>query len=196
MRAGSLELLDKEDSLLAKTASVRWRGDGAEHMTNVALPQKGFDLVIANPPYTNANSIERQGLEDYNKGVSRFKAFGTDAATSTEIKHRTEKLGEGGCRGGNAGLGSDFLWLGHDLVRNGGVIAFILPLTMASASAWLKAREVLFGDFSDIVIVTSPSTTRGNLSPDPAMREVAVIARKTPRQGQPQGHLYHPRSLL
>ncbi len=180
---GSLELLESESNLLAKTVSVRWRGDRSEKQTNVKIPAKGFDLVIANPPYTSADSIEKTGLDDLGEGVSRFKAFGTDAETSKLVDKRLKKLRGKNGGNSNAGLGSDFLAMGAKLVRDGGVIAFILPLTFANSAAWRRVRQHLIQDFSDITLASAHSEAAFALSADTNMREVAVLAKKTPGKG-------------
>ena len=37
---------------------------------------------------------------------------------------------------GNAGLGSNFMDLAHVLLRPGGVLALVLPLTVVQGAAW------------------------------------------------------------
>ena len=63
-------------------------------------------------PYTNADSIDKTGLDDFGEGVSRFKAFGTDAEASKQVDKRLKKLRAASGGNSNAGLGSDFLAMG------------------------------------------------------------------------------------
>ena len=79
---------------------------------------------------------------------------------------------------GNAGLATNFMDIADVKVKNGGVIAFIVPSTLVAGSAWEKMRDILDRRYRDIVIVSIAGSTdqETSFSADTDMAEVLIVA--------------------
>ena len=81
---------------------------------------------------------------------------------------------------GNAGLASNFMDLGHRKLKDGGVLAFVLPFSLTQGHGWKKARKALARHYSDIHIlsIAATGTTDRAFSADTDMAECLVVASK------------------
>ena len=94
-----------------------------------------------NPPFTRPTNHGRRGAE---VPVPSFAGFDTSGAAQKAMSRRLQVLRRPEQAGhGNAGLGSNFLDLAHVLLRPGGVLALVLPLTVVQGAAWEPARQLL-----------------------------------------------------
>ncbi|WP_419840281.1 hypothetical protein [Candidatus Poriferisodalis sp.] len=182
---GSLELIDDVEatSLFGTGRSVaagtgERPTDDSEH--RFVLAHGAADIVIMNPPY-----VRTVGQEGERVGVPRpaFAGFGNSEAEQTAMSERLTNIalyrGRGKSAGhGHAGLASYFLDLAHVKVRPGGTIAFVLPATFCTTSAWRKARALLRDSYESILVVSlaAHGSTDRAFSDDTAMAEVLVIA--------------------
>ena len=81
---------------------------------------------------------------------------------------------------GNAGLASNFMDLGHRKLREGGVLALVLPFAFIQGRSWGNARQYLASAYRDLHIVslaTQGSSERA-FSADTGMAECLVVATK------------------
>ncbi len=221
VRIGSLELL-KEQVLqipLETTDPALRTGstgeDTSAHLT-VEIEDDGFDLVIMNPPFTRATNHEGGHAEVVNPAFAAFDATSED---QTEMGQRINELARKTCYHGNSGIASAFAALAHRKLKSGGVLAMVLPLTVASGLSWQRFRNLLATDYSDLTVlsIAAAGDTDMAFSSDTGIAECLVIARRAERpqdrnlyvsldvrpQQQAQSHVLaaqiidgeHPRSI-
>ena len=182
---GSLELLGNEQVIsLFGTGRLVASGIGEHQVDNtcneVIVPDSNVDVVIMNPPFTRSTNHEAAA-----SGVPRpaFAGFDTSADEQRQMSDRLNDIYRGmssRAGHGNAGLGSNFVDLAHAKIKPGGVMAFVLPITVASGSSWQGTRDLLKKEYTDAVVVTiaSAGSTDRAFSADTGMAEALVIATK------------------
>lgn len=176
---GSLELLSVDAlSSLFPTGELLAHGTGEEG--KMVVRRESLDVVIMNPPFTRPTNHENW------KGATHpnFAGLGNDpqttAAMSQRLKRYRRKL-RGPVGDGNAGLGSDFSDLAHLKLKEGGILALVLPFAVTAGRSWRKLRNLLTTDYRDIVVVAiaaSGSTDRA-FSADTGMADAVIIATKS-----------------
>lgn len=157
---GALDLIEKES--VASVLGVRpaqWSqsdlfGSGREELhgegerslddgTTVPLPHGSGDLLIMNPPFTRPTNHEVSEVP-----VPSFAGFATakqeQKAMSKRLKEITKALSDPASHG-NAGLASNFMDLAHLKIREGGVVALVLPSSFVQGASWSKARSLCEG---------------------------------------------------
>ena len=178
---GSLDLLDTAKLFsLFSTGRKRVEARGAEtDESTIDLPHDSVDLVVMNPPFTRPTNHESATVP-----VPSFAGFQTSRAEQSAMSRRLKELRKGlpnPAGHGNAGLASYFLDLAHIKVKLGGLLAFVLPMTILRGSSWAKARELLVRHYADIIFVSIAA--HGNkdraFSSDTGMAEVLLIARRS-----------------
>ena len=144
--------------------------------SEINLPHMSVDLVIMNPPFTRPTNHESTAVP-----VPSFAGFGTSEAEQYAMAERLNTLNQGlkeMAGHGNVGLASNFMDLAHAKVREGGVVAFVLPATFISGKDWTNARNLIESYYTDIVIITiaSSGNTDRAFSDDTGMAECLVVA--------------------
>ena len=186
VKIGSLELLQASTALTLFNTSdpaLRTGSAGEETATqiNVDIPDASFDLVIMNPPFTRATNHEGAHADITNPA---FAAFDATPADQTEMGGRINQLGKASCYHGNAGIASAFAALAHKKLKAGGVLALVLPLSVANGLSWKGLREMLASDYTDVTVLSIAANSREmSFSSDTGMAECLVVARKV-RQGE------------
>ena len=193
---GALDLLEASqvDSLLLGSRQIHGRGEGLQHWL-VSIPDKSCDLVIMNPPFTRPTNHEGSHADI---PIPSFAGFGTplieQKAMSRLLSKCKPEFGHG-----NAGLASNFMDLGHRKLRDGGVLALVLPASLVRGQAWEKARKALAESYSDIHILSIAATgaTARAFSADTGIAECLVVANKRSGGGTRFINLsYRPAALL
>ena len=186
VKIGSLELLQASTALTLfntsdpalHTGSV---GEETAAQINVDIPDANFDLVIMNPPFSRATNHEGAHADITNPA---FAAFDATPADQTAMGDRINQLGKGSCYHGNAGIASAFAALAHKKLKAGGVLALVLPLSVANGLSWKGLREMLASDYTDVMVLSIAANGREmSFSSDTGMAECLVVARKV-RQGE------------
>ena len=91
------------------------------------------------------------------------------------------------CYHGNAGIASAFAALAHKKFKPGGVLALVLPLSVANGLAWRGFREMIDSGYTDLVVLSIAANGRDmSFSSDTGMAECLVIARKLNPEEPPQ----------
>ena len=181
VKIGSLELLKSFSQMVfINTAdpALRTGSTGEETSTqfNVEIPDEWFDLIIMNPPFTRATNHEGQHADIINPA---FAAFDADSDTQTAMGNRINKMAHGTCYHGNAGIASAFAALADRKLKRGGVLALVLPLSVASGLSWHQFRELLGSRYADLTVLSIAANGRDmSFSSDTGMGECLVIARK------------------
>ena len=194
VQIGSLERLGDSEALTLINMSdptLRTGSAGEETAEQVPLeiPDRSFDLVIMNPPFTRATNHEGAHADITNPA---FAAFDATPADQTEMGNRINELGRGTCYHGNAGIASAFAALADKKLKPGGVLALVLPLSAAAGLSWQKFRQMLAADYTDLTVLTIAAADNDDLSfsADTGLAECLVIARKLKRREQPSPRLH------
>ena len=189
VKIGSLELLQASSALtLFNTSDPALRTGGAGEETaaqvNVDIPDEGFDLVIMNPPFTRATNHEGAHADVVNPA---FAAFNASKSDMDDMGKRMRDLGKGTCYDGKAGMASAFTALAHRKLKPGGVLAFVLPLSMSAGTSWEKFRQLLVTDYTDLEVLSIAASDNDHLSfsSDTGMAECLVVARKLKNRETP-----------
>ena len=182
VKIGSLELLQSSAALALFNTSEPAKRTGSTGEETAAqiladVPDKGYDLVIMNPPFTRATNHEGAHADITNPA---FAAFDATRADQTAMGDRINRLGDGTCYHGNAGIASAFVALAHRKLKLGGVLALVLPLSAASGQSWEGVRKMLAEHYIDLSVLTLAGADNDALSfsADTGMAECLVIARK------------------
>ncbi len=125
-------------------------GLGEVGQTEIVFPPNA-DIVIANPPYPRAGGPGDDANEEWNPIFGALPKKGDreimiNALRDTLVPTPASMY---------AGLGSAFIVLAEENVKEGGRIAFVLPITAATGTRWARIRELLLDRFEiDWVIVS------------------------------------------
>ena len=174
---GALDLLDTGHSysLFATGESMGGTRFDSSGKHSVTVEDNSCDLVIMNPPFTRPGNHATGGRDGI--PVPSFAGFGK---SHDEQRAMSKKLGK--CQPefghGNAGLASNFMDLGDRKLKDGGVLALVIPFAFACGKGWEKARKALAARYSDIHLLSIAATgsTRRAFSADTGMAECLVVA--------------------
>ena len=181
VKIGSLELLQSDAVQASYNASdPAWRTGSAGEETAAyfiaELPDKGFDLVIMNPPFTRATNHEGAHADITNPAFAAFDATPED---QTAMGGRINQMGKDSCYHGNAGIASGFAALAHRKIKPGGVLALVLPLSAAAGLSWQGFRQMMARHYEDLTVLSIAANGRDmSFSSDTGMAECLVVARK------------------
>ncbi len=186
---GSLELLQSSNVLtLFNTSDPAMRTGSAGEETaaqiRAEVPDASYDLVIMNPPFTR--NVTREGA--YTDTVAAaFAGFGASDADQAQMAKRMKILKKDTCYHGNAGIASAFTALAHKKIKPGGVLALVLPLSVANGVAWQGFREMIDSGYTDMAVLSIAANGRDmSFSSDTGMAECLVVARKLRPEETPQ----------
>jgi len=172
-----------------------------------AIPDE-FDLIIMNPPFTRATGRTeaygkkgRRGLfgfiadekarqslvKNFNNVRDRVGEFLSNNAKASkdlfppiiqEIIEGKDDL-DAYLDIGQAGEGLLFLYLAHRFIKDGGVVAFVLPRNLLMGVSWFLARVLLATKYHlKYVIVSSDSENGFNFSEGTSLSEVLIVAKR------------------
>ncbi len=148
------------------------------------VPDESLDLVIMNPPFTRATNHEGSHATVTNPV---FAAFNATPADQTAMGKRINRLGKGTCYHGNAGISSAFVALADRKLEPGGVLALVLPLSVASGLSWRGVRQLLAAQYDEVQVLSiAQNGHQMSFSSDTGMAECLVVARKV-LHGEPAG---------
>ena len=174
---GSLDLLSV--NLLHSLFEGESQTMGAKEIRDsrvVSIENESLDMVIMNPPFTRPTNHESTHAE---VPVPSFAGFSTSKeeqrGMSLKLRKSFRLMGNG-----NAGIASNFIDLAHLKLKEGGVLALVLPITAIQGKSWAKVREVLTEQYSDIEVVSIASSgqTDRAFSADTSLAECLIVARK------------------
>lgn len=142
------------------------------------IQDKSFDLIIMNPPFIRNTNHMGANRNQYTNPL--FAAFGINNDDQKIMGNLLVKRYKDTCGDGNAGAGSYFVALADRKVKEKGVIALILPATIASSTSWKKVRTKINKDYSDVLLVAIKSMNKklGAFSADTTMADCLLIAKK------------------
>ncbi|MHB1865670.1 MAG: DNA methyltransferase family protein [Candidatus Saccharimonadales bacterium] len=177
---GSLDLLNPKGKFpeMAITAKAAEGMGEKEKETWAALPHASFDLVVMNPPFTRPTNHEGNRRDVPNP---MFAAFANTAQEQKMMAEATKRLTAGTSAHGNAGEASAFLLLAHRKLRDGGMVALVMPLSLMLGESWERSRALLTKNYSGLIVLTIAGSTdeESSFSADTDMAECLVVARKS-----------------
>ena len=132
------------------------------------------DLVISNPPFTRRGSDG--GKEE---AIARvFSLPEGDTESQQAIAKRTSALLKGTAGNQIAGHGSSFAVLADRLVKPGGRISLVLPVTALSGESWREVRQMLASRYEVEFVVSSHDPNLLSMSYDTAIAEALLVGRR------------------
>jgi hypothetical protein len=167
-----------------------------------------FDLIIMNPPFTRATGRPETYGKESERGLFGFiadeKARQNLLNRLDDVRDRVRQSlienakaygdmfpnvireiidGKGDLDAyleiGHAGEGLLFLYLAHRFIRDGGVIAFVLPRNILMGVSWFLARVLLATKYHlKYVIVSSDPENGYNFSEGTSLSEVLIVAKR------------------
>lgn len=154
----------------------------------IDVKNESLDVVIMNPPFTRSTNHEK-----FQEGFPHpsFAGLGNSEqvqkAMSKALKshlNNIKKYQAVIASHGNAGLGSNFMDLAHIKLKQGGVLALILPITVVSGTAWSNMRKLLAKYYEGIVLISLSAHGKygRNWSSDTSLSEVMIVAKKAKRE--------------
>ena len=177
---GSLDLIrDEEVFSLFKTGQDVVTGKAGGDTRRVSLPHKSFDLVIMNPPFTRPTN-HAAGHKDIPNPA--FAGFSTSVDEQRQMSKKLRGMKAHNLAGnGQAGLASNFIDIAEAKIKEGGVLALVIPFTFTAGSSWQGVRTLLENYYENIVVVSiaSAGNTDMAFSADTGIGEVLVIATRS-----------------
>lgn len=172
---GSIEFL-KEPSIgmtkdlfgsVASTEGIS--GTGAKQDIHVTLPK--LDACIINPPFTRSvggNLLFGSVPESQRKQMQKKLAKWMRGVPNTpKVLANT-----------TAGLGSVFILIANQYLKDDGVLAFVLPKTVLTGSAWENTRALIRQNFEIDYIIVSYDSEQWNFSESTSLSEVLFVGTK------------------
>ena len=182
---GSLDLIrDEEVFSLFKTGQDVVKGRAGGDTRRVSLPHKSFDLVIMNPPFTRPTN-HAAGHKDIPNPA--FAGFSTGVDEQREMSKKLRGIKDHNLAGnGQAGLASNFIDVAEAKIKEGGVLALVIPFTFTAGSSWQGVRTLLENYYENIVVVSiaSAGSTDMAFSADTGIGEVLVIATRSKQKNK------------
>ena len=131
-----------------------------------------------NPPFTLATVHEADRLNVPNP---MFATFSSTAEEQKMMSDTTRRLTAPTSAHGNAGEASIFLVLADRKLKDGGVLALVMPLSLRVGDSWEDSRTMLRRNYSDLVIlsIAGYGSQDMSFSADTGMAECLVVGRKT-----------------
>ena len=207
VNVGSLDLLDinttKHQAVLPLNEQMVLGATQERRAIEVEMSPLSQSLVIMNPPFTTPTN---HAADHAKPGNPAFAAFNTTLEEQKVMAETVRRLARGTISDGNAGLGSNFSQIAHNMVKPGGHIALVLPLSAALGGiwdgeqewSWQKLRRLLSDGYNDIVVISIAQSrdVDSSFSADTNLAEVVIIARRLEHGERPcrQGYfvnLYH-----
>lgn len=178
---GALDLIIQEERILPllRTRQEHHSGISENIMKPIDMPHASFDLVIMNPPFVKPTN--HAGARKDTR-IPTFAAFGISKIVQSKMAKKlamlSRKRGKLKVGNGYAGLPTNFMDLADVKIKEGGVLALIIPATFASGSSWKAMRSLIEERYENIAVVSiaAPSSELRSFSADTKMAEILVIA--------------------
>jgi hypothetical protein len=137
-------------------------GAGKTSYTNAKVPR--LSLCVMNPPFVSSRygNLLFGSLPEVRGKLQK------------ELKVRAKAAGVSA----TAGLGAVFVPLADKQLVEGGRVAFVLPIALATGEAWSHVRKIIADRYHLEVVIASHDAERTNFSENTDLSEVLFIARK------------------
>ena len=118
---------------------------------------RSCDMFICNPPYTRAGGPGAAGYTEWNPLFGSQLSREDQSIMAKGLQRTLSKTPASMY----AGLGSAFLVMANERLREGGRLAFVLPTALLTGSRWSAMRVQLLKDYDiDWVVVSHDPRTR------------------------------------
>ena len=192
---GSLELLDDMKLFDTDTEQI-----GGKENTVVKFQQAfqhfEFDIVVQNPPFTRAGS-------DSNTDVPKSTFQGSDRSEKEQkMMQAALKLKDRRVSDGIADFAPNFIDLADKKIKRGGMMGFILLLTVLRSPITQKIRDMWATEYRNVVVITMAQAEAADcaFSADTKKAECIVVATKGVGENTGRGKFVclnqRPQSLL
>ena len=181
VQLGSLDWLKAPE--IQSSFSATEEQIGAMSGTGTLVPIPRADLVISNPPYTRRGS-------DGGKEAAIARVFQLpegDEDAEKAIKGHTSALLKGTPANQTAGHASSFTVLADRLVRPGGRVALVLPVTALAGESWRGIRKTLASRYEVEFVISSHDPKLRSMSYDTGIAETLIVARRLSEEENPSG---------
>ena len=192
---GSIELLDadsiKRQVVLPINERMAMGANGERKPIEIDMAPMSDDLVIMNPPFTRPTNHAPFSASDHVQPKNpAFAAFGTSDEEQRAMKAKERSLGRDTISDGNAGLGTTFAAIAHNMVKPGGRIALILPTSAMmggsydavkdQAYSWQRLRNMLYDRYDQIIVVSIAGSAKRDsaFSADSDYADCILIGRR------------------
>ena len=180
VKLGSIDLL--RDMALLQGSEITAKAIEATKGAEVDIwrfaPHRSFDMVIMNPPFPRPTNHEG---EHANVPNPVYAAFDSSSEEQEAMTKQAKQLTKGTIYHGNAGEASAFMELADRKLKDGGVLALVMPLTLLSGSSWEKCRKRLAGAYENLMLITIAGSDSKSMSfsADTGMADCIVIGRRS-----------------
>ena len=157
---------------------------GATSGAGSVVQRPNVDLVISNPPYTRSGN---DGGKDEAALSSVFSLPQEDTEKLGYMIAHISNLQRGTPANKIAGHGSSFTVLADRMVKPGGSIALVLPVTALSGQSWRGIRRMLAERYDIEFVVSSQDGDLRSMSYDTGIAEILLVARKLRNDETPSG---------
>ena len=157
---------------------------GATSGAGSVVQRPNVDLVISNPPYTRSGN---DGGKDEAALASVFSLPQEDMEKLEYMIAHISNLQRGTPANKIAGHGSSFTVLADRMVKPGGRIALVLPVTALSGQSWRGIRRMLAERYDIEFVVSSQDGDLRSMSYDTGIAEILLVARKLRNDETPSG---------
>ena len=195
---GSLELLDintaQFQAVLPLNQQMALGATGERRAIEIEMTPLSQSLVIMNPPFTTPTN---HAADHAKPGNPAFAAFNTTQEEQRAMSDKVKALAKDTISDGYAGLGSNFSQIAHNMVKPGGNISLILPLSsMLGGSydgevvrSWQKLRQLLAENYNSIIVlsIAQNADKDASFSADTDLAEVIIVARRLAHGERPKG---------
>ena len=181
---GSLDLMGDTGtarSLIPLHTATAVTGTGAAHAElDVDMPHFSQNLVIMNPPFTRPGS-DWEGDSRASDSIKQFQGLSTDLDTQTKMAALEKEYTKRTCAHGYAGIASSFVALANRMVRKGGTMALVLPMTSLQGTSWQKVRQLIGGSYRDVTVLTIAAARQRDqaFSADTGIAETMIVCRES-----------------
>ena len=147
---------------------------GAKNGNGDIVQRPEADLVISNPPFTRRGSDGGKG-----EALTRVLSAPEDGPESQKaIARRTSELLRGTPANQMAGHGASFTVLADRMVKPGGRLALVLPVTALFGESWRGIRQMLTSKYEIEFIISSHDPQLRSMSYDTNIAESLIVARR------------------
>ena len=172
IRLGSLDWLQDDEA--QSSFSATREQIGAVGSAGTLVDRLRADLVISNPPYTRRGS-------DGGKGAALARVLDVpegDSETRQAVTRQTSALLKGTPANMFAGHAASFTVLADRLVKPGGRLALVLPVTAIFGESWRQVRAMLANRYAIEFVISSHDPELRSMSFDTHIAEVLLTARR------------------
>lgn len=172
IKLGSLDWLYAPETQSSFSATLEQVG--AKGSAGKLVQQPRADVVISNPPFTRRGS-------DGGKGEALERVLDVpegDAETRKVVARQTSALLKGSSANQMAGHAASFTVLADRLVKPGGRLALVLPVTALAGESWRQVRTMLAQRYEIELVVSSHDPELRSMSYDTHIAEVLLLVRR------------------